>query len=262
MKCSKCGKEITGNDKFCMYCGAEIKQPEPVKTYQTQYQSQTQQSAGQTQYNYSSTQQTTTQNQSQYTTRPKYEDSSMPSLADGEYKITSYLCSQLKFPKCEGRVTVTNKRLIFHGVGGGFSDNRIVQEVGIQEVRGISSYYGLHIYWGKLIFGIILTLIGFTAFSAMAELSSYGSSSSDSSLFMVLVLAVGIYLIGTAFRKAYFLNVYTRAMSAGIEIGNGANTLLGNSAVFSIVGAPNRETNKMMKELGSMVMEIQKYNEQ
>ena len=30
-------------------------------------------------------------------------------------------------------------------------------------------------------------------------------------------------------------------MSAGIEIGNGANTLLGNSAVFSIVGAPNRE---------------------
>lgn len=265
MKCSKCGKEITGNDKFCMYCGAEIKQPEPVKTYQTQYQSQPQQSASQTQYNYSSTQQTTTQNQSQYTARPKYEDPSMPNLADGEYKITSYLCSQLKFPKCEGSVTVTNKRLIFHGVGGGFSDNRIVQEVGIQEVRGISSYYGLHIYWGKLIFGIILTLIGFTAFSAMAELSSYGgygSSSSDSNLFMVLVLAVGIYLIVTAFRKAYFLNVYTRAMSAGIEIGNGANTLLGNSAVFSIVGAPNRETNKMMKELGSMVMEIQKYNEQ
>lgn len=98
-----------------MYCGAEIKQPEPVKTYQTQYQSQPQQSASQTQYNYSSTQQTTTQNQSQYTARPKYEDPSMPNLADGEYKITSYLCSQLKFPKCEGRVTVTNKRLIFHG---------------------------------------------------------------------------------------------------------------------------------------------------
>ena len=249
MKCSKCGKEITGNDKFCMYCGAEIKEPEPARTYQTQY---------------SSTQRVTTQNQSQYTTTPKYEDPSMPSLADGEYKITSYLCSQLKFPKCEGRVTVTNKRLIFHGVGGGFFDNRIVQEVGIQEVRGISSYYGLHIYWGKLIFGIIFTLIGLTAFSAMSNMGSYGgyaSASLDSSLFMILVLAVGIYLIVTAFRKAYFLNVYTRAMSAGIEIGNGANTLLGNSAGFSIVGAPNRETNKMMKELGSMVMEIQKYGE-
>lgn len=262
MRCSKCGKEITGNDKFCMYCGAEIKQPEPVRTYQTQQQSQPQQSASQTQYNYTSTQQTTTQNQSQYTTRPKYEDPSMPSLADGEYKITSYLCSQLKFPKCEGRVTVTNKRLIFHGVGGGFSDNRIVQEVGIQEVRGISSYYGLHIYWGKLIFGIIFTLMGLMVFSAIANRSEYyGNYFSDSSVFMILILAVGIYLIVTAFRKAYFLNVYTRAMSAGIEIGNGANTLLGNSAVFSIVGAPNRETNKMMKELGSMVMEIQKYAE-
>lgn len=248
MRCSKCGKEITGNDKFCMYCGAEIKQPQPVRTYQTQYQSQSQQSAA----------------QQQYTTSTKYEDPSMPSLADGEYKIISYLCSQLKFPKCEGRVTVTNKRLIFHGVGGGFSDNRIVQEVGIQEVRGISSYYGLHIYWGKLIFGIIFTLIGLAAFATMSQsygYSGYGSSSSDGSLLMLLVLAVGVYFVVTAFRKAYFLSVYTRAMSAGIEIGNGANTLLGNSAVFSIVGAPNRETDKMMKELGAMVMEIQKYNE-
>lgn len=250
MKCSKCGKEITGNNKFCMYCGAEIKQSEPVNTYQSQYQSQQQQS--------------TTQNQTQYTTRPKYEDPSMPNLADGEYKITSYLCSQLKFPKCEGRVTVTNKRLIFHGIGEGFSDNRIVQEVGIQEVRGISSYYGLHIYWGKLIFGIIFTLMGLAGFSAMSDLGSYSGYSSpspDNSLLMILILAVGVYFVITAFRKAYFLNIYTRAMSAGIEIGNGANTLLGNSAVFSIVGAPNRDTNQMMKELGSMVMEIQMYNQ-
>lgn len=244
MKCSKCGKEVTGNNKFCMYCGAEIKQSEPVNTYQSQYQSQ--------------------QQQSTYTTRTKYEDPSMPNLSDGEYKITSYLCSQLKFPKCEGRVTVTNKRLIFHGVGGGFSDNRIVQEVGIQEVRGISSYYGLHIYWGKLIFGIIFTLMGLVGFSAMSDLGSYSgysSSSPDNSLLIILILAVGVYFVITAFRKAYFLNIYTRAMSAGIEIGNGANTLLGNSAVFSIVGAPNRDTNQMMKELGSMVMEIQMYNQ-
>lgn len=258
MKCSKCGKEITGNNKFCMYCGAEIKQSESVNTYQSQRQQST------TQTQYSSAQQATTQNQTQYTTRPKYEDPSMPNLADGEYKITSYLCSQLKFPKCEGRVTVTNKRLIFHGVGGGFSDNRIVQEVGIQEVRGISSYYGLHIYWGKLIFGIIFTLMGLVGFSAMSDLGSYSgysSSSPDNSLLIILILAVGVYFVITAFRKAYFLNIYTRAMSAGIEIGNGANTLLGNSAVFSIVGAPNRDTNQMMKELGSMVMEIQMYNQ-
>lgn len=258
MKCLKCGKEITGNDKYCMYCGAEIKQPEPVRTHQSQ------QSASQTQYNYSSTQQTTTQNQSQYTTTHQYEDPSMPNLADGEYKVTSYLCSQLKYPKCEGRVTVTNKRLIFHGVGGGFSDNRIVQEVGIQEVRGISSYYGLHIYWGKLIFGIIFTLMGLASFGTMSQsygYGGYGSSSSDSSLLMFLMLAVGVYFVVTSFHKAYFLSVYTRAMSAGIEIGNAANTLVKNAAAFSIVGAPSRETNKMMKELGAMVMEIQKYNE-
>lgn len=50
MKCLKCGKEITGNDKYCMYCGAEIKQPESVRTYQTQYQSRPQQSTTQQQY--------------------------------------------------------------------------------------------------------------------------------------------------------------------------------------------------------------------
>ena len=152
----------------------------------------------------------------------------MPNLSDDEYEIASYLCSRLKFPKCEGRVTVTNKRLVFHGAGRSFLNNRIVQEVEIQEVRGISSYYG-------------------------------GSSSSDPLMF--LVLAVGIYLIVSAFRKAYFLTVYTRAMSAGIEIGNGANTLVGNSAAFAIVGEPNRETDKMMKELGALVMEIQRYGE-
>lgn len=230
MKCSNCGKEITGNDKFCMYCGAEIKN-------------------------------TISQNQTQYTA-PKYKDPSMPNLSDDEYEIASYLCSRLKFPKCEGRVTVTNKRLVFHGAGRSFFNNRIVQEVEIREVRGISSYYGLNIYWGKLFFGILLTLMGIGMFSTMSQsYSYYGGSSSNSDLLMFLVLAVGIYLIVSAFRKAYFLTVYTRAMSAGIEIGNGANTLVGNSAAFAIVGEPNRETDKMMKELGALVMEIQKYGE-
>lgn len=248
MKCAKCGNEITGDDKFCMYCGAEVKRSEPVNSYQQQQ---------------TRTQTSTAQNQYTTTPRTQYEDPSMPTLSDGEYKITSYLCSELKFPKCEGRMTVTNKRLIFHGVGGGFSDNRIVQEVGIKEVRGISSYYGLHIYWGKLILGILLILIGFSGINMMSQLYGYGDSfiNNKEGIYMLVVMLVGIYLVITAFRKAYFLNVYTRAMSAGIEIGNGANTLVGNSAVFSIVGAPSRETNKMMKELGSMVMEIQKYDE-
>lgn len=230
MKCSNCGKEITGNDKFCMYCGAEIKN-------------------------------TISQNQTQYT-EPKHKDPSMPNLSDDEYEIASYLCSRLKFPKCEGRVTVTNKRLVFHGAGRSFFNNRIVQEVEIQEVRGLSSYYGLNIYWGKLFFGILLTLMGIGMFSTMSQsYSYYGGSSSSSNPFMFFALAVGIYLIVSAFRKAYFLTVYTRAMSAGIEIGNGANTLVGNSAAFAIVGEPNRETDKMMKELGALVMEIQKYGE-
>lgn len=229
MKCSNCGKEITGNDKFCMYCGAEIKN-------------------------------TISQNQTQYT-EPKHKDPSMPNLSDDEYEIASYLCSRLKFPKCEGRVTVTNKRLVFHGAGRSFFNNRIVQEVEIQEVRGLSSYYGLNIYWGKLFFGILLTLMGIGMFSTMSQSYSYYGGSSSSDPLMFLVLAVGIYLIVSAFRKAYFLTVYTRAMSAGIEIGNGANTLVGNSAAFAIVGEPNRETDKMMKELGALVMEIQKYGE-
>lgn len=230
MLCKNCGNQITSQDKFCMHCGAKIPEfqqaPEPFRDPV----SQTSFNAG----NYS-----------------------LPTLADGEKIVKKYFCSSLDFPKCEGHIAVTNRRVIFHGQGD--NSNRIVQEVDIQEVKGVSSYFGTNYNWKRIIIGSIITLLSLVLLSNSSSGYSYGIEPSFgmSNFIEILAIIIGIYIIISGIKKIFVLKVLASSCSPAIFIGETPTSSVGNSAMFAIIGQPTSQTNQMMAELGALIIDLQ-----
>lgn len=247
MKCRNCGREISDKDAYCIYCGEKVPRPQPQTSYQTNTAGQ-QTTAGQ-------------QMMGQQASVQKPQIGSFPKLADGEKIVKEYLCSALTFPRCEGRIAVTNRRVIFHGCGN--ASNRIVQEVDLQEVKGITSYYGMNFDWKKIIIGFLLVIVALSMFSNMSGSSYYGySSGADSGvLFGFLLLILGIFLIVLGIKKIFVLEVNATACSAAISIGEGPTSKTGNAAIFAVQGQPTDETDRMMVEIGALIMDLQTLGE-
>lgn len=163
-------------------------------------------------------------------------------LSENEEVVRQYQCSNIKRPaSCIGYLTVTTKRILFEGRSSG---SRIAKEVVLDSVSGLDCSYGTNIHLRRLILGIIVVLLGLTG--------------RFNSLFQIIVILVGVYLVVTSFRKTFMLAIYSsKTSSSPISIGEGIRSLLGNEAVYTLVSEPTQDTDRMLNELGAMVQDLQ-----
>ncbi|MDR1204504.1 MAG: zinc ribbon domain-containing protein, partial [Peptococcaceae bacterium] len=229
MFCEKCGTQFDDAENFCSACGA----PNPAK--QSARQPAQTGAAG---------------------TRPggsgdgRVGGGVSPVLAKGEKVIKTYHCSQLRFPSCDGYLSVTNRRVIFHGYSGG-GGSRIVDEVQLDSVSGLSTFYGGKFKVAQLVAALIMACV-----SIWILIQSAGD---PLSWLAGILLVVAVILLVTCYRKMFFLKVYSsNANGSPIAIGEGYGGFGGNGAVFTVTASPTVETDAMMLELGALVSDLQR----
>jgi len=165
-------------------------------------------------------------------------------LANEEFVVRTYLCSRLRFfPPCTGYLSVTNRRVLFHGHSG---SSRIVSEVPLDAVSGISTLYG-----GRFSFVLLIAGLIFLGTSAVFF-------TSEDTVFGICALILGIVLLFFSYRKTFILKLYSsKATSSPIHIGSGAGGGIGSPALFTVSASPTKQTNTMMLELGAMINDLQ-----
>lgn len=189
-------------------------------------------------------------------------------LSPEEKEVVTYHCSTLGFPRCNGYLTVTNNRVIFHGQS---RKSRIVQEVELNTVSGLNTFYGGKLRWGLLLIGIValiaaVAVIAPDAFSESVEIvesASYYYPTSRVSTFHVLLAIVfaliGFVCLANCYRKAFFLQIYSsQSTGSPIRVGQAPTGGIGSGAVFSIVAFPTPHTDNMMLELGALIQDLKK----
>lgn len=179
-------------------------------------------------------------------------------LSPTERKLAEYKCTQLRFPKCEGRIIVTNERLIFYGHG---NDSRIVNEVQINTITGLKCFYGrkpnvLYIAFLVIIFVLFLLYVLATGVINRKPFREH--------ILPIGVLAGGLYGLYKTnpnffSTKVFFLEIYAQAIAPAIRIGEGqVSGFYGGKALYSIMGRPSTDTDQMMRELGAWIKAVQK----
>ena len=184
-------------------------------------------------------------------------------LADGETIVRQYLCVRYEslFSSATGKLTVTNKRLLFLAKG---NDSRLSEEVSLDSVSGLMGYYGRFIELRKILIGIALIILGLVFGIMLIKASSaigYGSGSGSGGGWFILIalVAVGALLIFTAMGKVFGLRIYAKDVnSSPIQIGSGPKGFLGNSAIYGYTGDERSSvTDQMLNELGALVKDLQ-----
>lgn len=173
-------------------------------------------------------------------TQSSYSEIRNVVLAEGETIIKQYQCANVRRPiKCSGVLIVTNRRVLFEGIGSSASSSKITQETAIDKLSGLDSYYGMNIRIWRIILGIIVLIFTFGGLG-------------------LLGILIGVYLIYSGIQKCYFLRLYSsEQLSPGITIGSPPGSFLGNGAVFSMSCSPTMETNLMLSEIGSVIHSVQ-----
>lgn len=194
-----------------------------------------------------------------------------------EKEVKTYHCTQLKFPPCEGYLTVTNKRVVFHGFAPSLgqsklssmidslsstkqTDSRIVNEVKIDSISGLSSFYGSKINYGRALLGIALAIVALVLFFTSRSTNWYTGRPQTSVFRIILGLAcigLAIWAFMRCFRRVFFLKILSSQATGAISIGEGAGGIIGGTAALSVVAMPTYETDLMIKELGAVIMDIQ-----
>lgn len=165
-------------------------------------------------------------------------------MAEGEKVVRKYHCSNIKRPRCEGYLTVTNKRIVFEGKAAG---SRIAKEVAIDSVSGLDSYYGRNISVLGIIFGVIFCIAGIVLMTGHMN-----------KLIPLLAIVLGAIIIYFSIKPCFFLNIFSsKATSAPISLGGGPKTMVGNGALYTLVSLPTSETDRMLNELGAIITDLQ-----
>ena len=174
-------------------------------------------------------------------------------LSEDEIIVKSYKCSEMQRPKCTGNLTVTNKRTIFHSYGTG---SRMVDEVQLSSISGLSTFYGGYTDFTRLKIGVILIIVGVISIFMPVILNTLILLWIGVPLAIIVITLGGIFVDGCR-RKAFFLNIYASQSSPAISVGMGYGTLGGNNATFALIAEPTDETDKMMLELGALFNDLQ-----
>lgn len=229
--CENCGSKIESGCDFCTNCGQKVnKQGENRPPENSNYQRQPLAGNGD-------------------------KLSQIVTLADGEVVVKEYFCTKVKRPRCEGTLSVTNKRIIFHGQG---SSSRIQKEVPLKLVSGLDTYYGINFDFVKIILGVIIILVSLFIMRQLSEVSAYMGTTNNSFIYGLLFIVIGAILIYLGIQPCFILSLYASGTDgAPIQIGNPPISLIGNSALYSLSAQKSYDTDLMMKELGAMVEELQ-----
>ena len=179
-------------------------------------------------------------------------------LAEGEKIVRQYDCCLIKKPKCVGRLSVTNKRVVFQGSAG---NSRISDEIEINKVTGVSGLYGKYYHWVKMIFGLILALGGIGAFISLCENYSsryrYSIMSAFSDVVIIICIAlvtIGVLLFCKGITDTYYLIIYASECAPSPIIIGRSNTL--QRAEIAVRGNITEDTNRMLNELGALVQDL------
>lgn len=165
-------------------------------------------------------------------------------LSEGEVIVRSYLCAQVINPKATGYLTVTNKRVCFEGFGSS-QTTKIFQETWLSGISGVNTFIGWDISIMKIIIGVIILMM-----------TPIALSSDSFSGFMVFILAV--CLIISAFQKCFKLSLTSSgAAGTGISLGSSPTSLIGNGALMALSSRPTPETDRMIRELGALILDLQ-----
>ncbi len=166
-------------------------------------------------------------------------------LADGEKIVRQYQCAKIMSPRAKGYLTVTNKRMIFHASS---ATSRISKEIVLDSVTGLNCYSGMNINLFTMIFAIIIGLAG------LSRLFTSYSNKLPALIFVIMAVIIGYF----SFRPSFKLSVYSsKANGTPISLGEGAQSLLGNGALYTLVSQPTADTNRMLNELGALVQDLQ-----
>lgn len=176
-------------------------------------------------------------------------------LSEKEVEVRTYHCTTLEKPKAEGYVTVTNKRVIYHGHG---HSSFMHSEVHMDKITGVRNYFGLGYNKKKIMNGIILILISIWLFVLGQDFD--GSRVAG---FITLIIAV-ILLLKSKEVSYNFAIAAEGGNSSAVQIGYMANAseLTGQGAGISINAAPTKETKEMMRELGAIILDFQSLGDQ
>ena len=230
----------------------------------------------------------------------KHKDIYLTKSSKTEIVVRSYHCTSMLVPKCNGYLTITNKRVIFQGSSkdesllnriisrivflAHSSDlplkalglpssayktdsvNRTVTEVDISTVSGVASHYGTKT-------NIIMLLIGLAMF--ILPVAMYISSWDTITAFhmfwgqirvqlwiltgipTILITIIGALLVLNCRRATFFLKIFSsQASGAPIAIGGGVGNFGGGGSLYSLVGEPTAQTDKMMSEIGAIISDI------
>lgn len=165
-------------------------------------------------------------------------------LSEGEVEVKTYYCTTLEKPFAQGYICVTNKRVIYYAFG---ESSKLFEEVYIDKISGINSYYGM---------GRVTRYLQISGISIVLSLIFRQISESLSTVSILVSL---FFLCKYFFDKSivYYFNVLSEASkSAGISIGLYGEQLTGQGAAISSKSIPTNQTHIMMKELGAMILDL------
>ena len=283
--CTECGAQISDSATLCPHCGAvqidyytqsntnasgnttQNYQQQP-NYYQNQGYSASGNQNGQPQYGspYGQYGNNMGGNSSAYNgnTQGYSRNNETPSfvLADGEQIVKRYRCCESKRlfkPSCQGYLYVTNKRVIFSGYGKENNfipgvnplNSRVCNEVLLSSVSGMKTSYGTNVSFALVLFGILFFIGGFVLL-----LNRYMPS--DLKTLGFLIVVIGGLMLYLSRRKNFQLKIFSNAANGSpINVGEGAISVKGNSAIFTLNSLPTEETDRMINELGALVQDLQ-----
>ncbi len=168
-------------------------------------------------------------------------------LSENEVEVKEYHCTTMGKSKGEGFVTITNKRVIYHGYG---DNSRMLSEIHIEKITGVRTYYGKGYNIKQIVLGVIMILISIAAVSFFRSVINP----------VTIVLSIlGIIMILNSKEVAYCFGISADGGNMSpVAIGGMGNeqNLTGQGAGLSIVAMPTEQTRIMMKELGAIILDF------
>ena len=174
-------------------------------------------------------------------------------LAENEQVVREYTATRMDRPKADGYLLVTNRRIIFvseaQAVGG---RSVLVRDTCISDVSGMTGYVGKGISISRVIFIVIVALIGVVFTFTFLP--------------FFVFLAVPAYMTWRLFAsqgKEIFLVINARGQSESpvslvAQQSSGIFGLFGSHArLAGVVLGPGPDVEQVIQEIGALVLDLQ-----
>ena len=173
-------------------------------------------------------------------------------LVKDEKMVRTYHCTTYGLiRKKEGYITVTNKRVIFESVD---TTSRVANEVVLDGVTGFRNYYGLSISPALLVTAFILGMSAVSLFGMGFDFYGGNPFILPSIIMLMIAGACGFF----AFKRSVVVSVFSsKASGTPICVGESPRSMIGNGALYTMVGKPTEDTGTMIREIGAMVQDLQ-----